>query len=447
MPNVVALILGGGKGERLFPLTKLRAKPAIPLAGKYRLIDIPVSNCINSQVLNIYVLTQFNSASLNQHIANTFRFSPFMKGFVDVLAAQQTLNSPEWFQGTADAVRKVPWVVEPATIDYFLILSGDHLYRMDYRPFIQHHIESGADLTISVQPIGARNASDVGLMKIDSKGIVKEFSEKPKGDALRAMEVDTATLGLDKNEAARKKHLASMGIYVFSRQAMVDLLTRHPADTDFGKHLIPRAIEEQKVSVYPFTGYWEDIGTIESFYRANLGLLKQPKPAFSFYDMNFPIYTRTRFLPPSKILGGNIRDTMICEGSIIKGAEVSNTIVGIRSRVEQGTIISDSLLMGADSIEPESERIASMKAGIPPIGIGENSVIRRAIVDKDARIGKNVSILNSQNIDHVENERGGYWIRNGIVSSWREIPEAHRSEAPAYRSCTHPQIHARGRES
>ncbi|HLF13826.1 MAG TPA: glucose-1-phosphate adenylyltransferase [Bacteroidota bacterium] len=415
MPNVVALILGGGRGERLFPLTKLRAKPAIPIAGKYRLIDIPVSNCINSQVLKIYVLTQFNSASLNQHVANTYRFSPFMKGFVDVLAAQQTLTSPEWFQGTADAVRKVLWVVEPATIDYFLILSGDHLYRMDYRPFIEHHIGSGADVTISVQPIGARNASDLGLMKIDPKGMVREFNEKPKGEALRAMEVDTTAVGVEKNEAARKKYLASMGIYVFSRKAMVDLLTRHPADDDFGKNLIPRAIQELKVSAYAFGGYWEDIGTIESFYGANMGLLRQPKPAFSFYDMNFPIYTRTRFLPPSKVLDGRIKDAMICEGSIIKGAEVTNSIVGIRSRVEQGAVISDSLLMGADGIEPEAERIAALKAGIPAIGIGENSVIRNAIIDKNVRIGRNVSIVNKDNIDHAENEKGGYWIRNGIV--------------------------------
>jgi glucose-1-phosphate adenylyltransferase len=415
MPNVVALILGGGKGERLFPLTKLRAKPAIPIAGKYRLIDIPVSNCINSQVLKIYVLTQFNSASLNQHIANTYRFSPFMRGFVDVLAAQQTLSNPEWFQGTADAVRKVLWVVEPATVDYFLILSGDHLYRMDYRPFIEHHIASGADVTISVQPIGARNASDFGLMKIDSKGIVKEFSEKPRGDALRAMEVDTTAVGLEKHEAARKKHLASMGVYIFNRTAMVDLLTRHAADTDFGKHIIPHAIEELKVSAYAFGGYWEDIGTIESFYGANLGLLKQPKPPFSFYDMAFPIYTRTRFLPPSKVLDGRISDAMICEGSIIKGAEVITSIIGIRSRVERGTVISNTLIMGADSIEPEAERIASLKAGIPAIGIGEKCEIRGAIIDKNARIGRNVTIVNKNRVDHVENEKGGYWIRNGVV--------------------------------
>lgn len=415
MPNVVALILGGGKGERLFPLTKHRAKPAIPIAGKYRLIDIPVSNCINSQVLKIYVLTQFNSASLNQHVANTYRFSPFMRGFVDVLAAQQTLDSPEWFQGTADAVRKVLWVVEPATIDYFLILSGDHLYRMDYRPFIQHHIASGADLTISVQPVGTRNASEFGLLKTDSKGMVREFSEKPKGEALRAMEVDTTVVGLDRNEAARKKHLASMGIYVFNRKAMVDLLTRHTGDTDFGKHIIPRAIGELKVSAYAFGGYWEDIGTIESFYHANIGLLRQPKPPFSFYDTHFPIYTRTRFLPPSKVLDGRIRDTMICEGSIVKGAEVTHSIIGIRSRVEQGTVIADSLIMGADSIEAEAERAAARRAGLPPLGIGENSVIRRAIVDKNVRIGRNVSITNRDDVDRVENEKGGYWIRNGVV--------------------------------
>ena len=415
MPNVTALILGGGKGERLFPLTKLRAKPAIPIAGKYRLIDIPVSNCINSRVMNIYVLTQFNSASLNRHIANTYRFSPFTRGFVDVLAAQQTVSSPDWFQGTADAVRKVLWVVEPATVDYFLILSGDHLYRMDYRPFIRHHIESGADLTISVQPVGPRIASDFGLMKIDSKGMVREFSEKPKGDALRAMEVDTTAVGLGKDEAAKKKHLASMGVYIFNRQAMVDLLTRYPGDDDFGKHIIPRAIQELKVSAYAFQGYWEDIGTIDSFYHANLGLLKQPKPPFSFYDNDFPIYTRTRFLPPLKVLDGRIKDAMICEGSIIKGAEVIHSIIGIRTRVEQGSVVSDSLVMGADFLESEADRAAARRAGIPPVGIGEHSVVNRAIIDKNARIGRNVSITNRDNVDRAENEKAGYWIRSGIV--------------------------------
>lgn len=415
MPNVVALILGGGKGERLFPLTKLRAKPAIPLAGKYRLIDIPVSNCINSQVLKIYVLTQFNSASLNQHVTNTYRFAPFMRGFVDVLAAQQTPDSPEWFQGTADAVRKVLWVIEPATFDHFLILSGDHLYRMDYRPFLKRHIDSGSDLTIAVQPIGARNASDFGLMKIDGRGMVTEFSEKPKGDALRAMEADTSVLGLAKEEAARKKFLASMGIYVFSRKGLVDLLTRHPADTDFGKHIIPRAIRELRVAAHPFEGYWEDIGTIESFYGANLALLKQPNPAFSFYDTKFPIYTHTRFLPPSKILDAKMKDAMVCEGSIIKGAELVRSIAGIRSRIEKGAVVADSLVMGADYFETEEQRAASLKSGIPPVGIGENTVVRRAIVDKNVRIGRNVSILNEAGIENAENEKGGYWIRSGVV--------------------------------
>jgi len=415
MANVVVLILGGGKGERLSPLTKVRAKPAIPLAGKYRLIDIPISNCINSQVMQIYVLTQFNSASLNQHIANTYRFSPFMRGFVDVLAAQQTPVSPEWFQGTADAVRKILWVIEPWEADYFLILSGDHLYRMDYRPFIEHHISTGADVTIPVHPIGPKNASDFGLMKIDGEGIVTEFSEKPKGEALTAMEVDTTIVGLDKNEASRKKFLASMGIYMFTKKAMVNLLTHNPDDTDFGKHLIPKAIDGMKVAAYAFGGYWEDIGTIESFYGANMGLLRQPKPAFSFYDMSFPIYTRTRFLPPSKILDSRMKDAMICEGAILKGAELTRSIVGIRSRVEQGAVLSDTLLMGADDYETETDRVGGLKLGIPPLGIGEKSVISRAIIDKNARIGKNVTITNAAGVENIENEQAGYWIRNGIV--------------------------------
>jgi len=306
-------------------------------------------------------------------------------------------------------------VIEPWEADYFLILSGDHLYRMDYRPFIEHHISSGADVTISVHPIGAKNASDFGLMKIDSGGVVTEFSEKPKGEALAKMEVDTTIVGLDKNEASRKKYLASMGIYMFTKKAMVNLLTHNPDDTDFGKHLIPKAIDGMKVSAYAFGGYWEDIGTIESFYGANMGLLRQPKPAFTFYDMSFPIYTRTRFLPPSKILDSKIKDAMICEGAILKGAELTHSIVGIRSRVGQGAVLTDTLLMGADDYETETERVAGLKLGIPPLGIGEKSVISRAIIDKNVRIGKNVTITNRDGVENAENEQAGYWIRNGIV--------------------------------
>ena len=415
MQDVLAIILGGGRGERLYPLTKHRAKPALPLAGKYRLIDIPVSNCINSGLLKIYVLTQFNSASLNQHVSNTYRFYPFMKGFVDVLAAQQTPISPDWFQGTADAVRKTLWVMDPWKVNDYLILSGDQLYRMDYRLFIEHHRSTNADVTISVIPVDEARASGFGLMKINGTGRVVEFKEKPKGDALKNMAVDTKVLGLDADSARRSPYLASMGIYIFKRKALVDLLDKHQQHTDFGKHVIPAAINDYNVQAYAFRGYWEDIGTIEMFYQANLELVRQPNPTFSFYDAEFPIFTRPRFLPPSKILNSQIEESMVCDGCIIKSSRVANSIIGVRSRLEENTVIENTLLMGADYYQSDAERVADNAAGTPPIGIGANVIIRNAIIDKNARIGRNVKIINKDNVQNVERESEGYWIRSGIV--------------------------------
>jgi glucose-1-phosphate adenylyltransferase len=415
MNNVIAIILGGGRGERLYPLTKLRAKPALPLAGKYRLIDIPVSNCINSGVLRIYVLTQFNSASLNQHVANTYRFYPFMKGFVDVLAAQQTPVSPDWFQGTADAVRKTLWVMEPWKTNEYLILAGDHLYRMDYREFVEVHRDTNADVTIGVVPVDESRASQFGLMKVDVDGRIVEFREKPTGESLASMKIDVRTIGFDNETAARAPYLASMGIYVFKRDILIKLLQDNPQQTDFGKHIIPIAINQVNVQSYVFKGYWEDIGTIETFYRANLALVKQPDPDFSFYDEELPIYTRPRFLPPSKVLESEIRESMVCDGCIIKSSRITNSIIGIRQRLEQGTVIENSLLMGTDEYQTESERASDIAAGIPPVGIGENSVIRNAIIDKNARIGRNVKIVNTKKVKNVEREQKGYWIRNGIT--------------------------------
>ncbi len=415
MNNVLALILGGGRGERLYPLTKYRAKPALPLAGKYRLIDIPVSNCINSGILKIFVLTQFNSASLNRHIAETYRFSQFMKGFVDVLAAQQTPTSPDWFQGTADAVRKTLWVMAPWNVDEYLILSGDHLYRMDYRAFIRHHQATNADVTLSVVPVPESRASGFGLMKIDEAGRVVDFKEKPKGADLSAMKVDTRKLGLDAAEADRLPYAASMGIYVFKRDVLLDLLNCNPEHDDFGKDVIPTAIKHYNVQAYLFKGYWEDIGTVESFYHANIELVRQPKPSFSFFDVDFPIYTHARFLPPTKVLSTKVEESMICDGTIIKCAEVSQSIIGIRSRIEENTSIENTLVMGADAYQAEPERSADLASGIVPVGIGANSVIRNAIIDKNARIGKNVTITNKANIQNAEHEDKGYWIRNGIV--------------------------------
>ncbi|MEL7053981.1 MAG: glucose-1-phosphate adenylyltransferase, partial [Cyanobacteria bacterium J06588_5] len=318
MKRVLSIILGGGAGTRLYPLTKVRAKPAVSLAGMYRLIDIPVSNCLNSDILKIYVLTQFNSASLNRHISKAYNFSTFSDGFVEVLAAQQTPDSPSWFEGTADAVRKYMWMFEEADVDEFIILSGDHLYRMDYSDYVRKHRESGADVTLSVVPIGYKTASSFGLMKVDENNQIVEFSEKPKGEALGAMKVDTTTMGLSPEEAAEKPFIASMGIYVFKKQVLIDLLKNNPDQTDFGKEIIPASAKDYNVQAYLFNGYWEDIGTIEAFYDANIALTDQPNPAFSFYSEDAPIYTRSRYLPPSKIQDCQITESIISEGCILK---------------------------------------------------------------------------------------------------------------------------------
>ena len=415
MKRVLGIILGGGAGTRLYPLTKLRAKPAVPLAGKYRLIDIPVSNCINSDILKIYVLTQFNSASLNRHLARTYNFSGFSEGFVEVLAAQQTTENPSWFQGTADAVRQYIWLMEEWEVDEFLILSGDHLYRMDYRLFVQRHRDTNADITLSVVPIDEKRASDFGLMKIDNTGRVVDFSEKPKGDALKKMQVDTTTLGLDSEQAQKMPYIASMGIYVFKRDVLIDLLNRSPDQTDFGKEIIPASAKDYNVQAYLYNGYWEDIGTIESFYDANLALTQQPRPPFSFYEERAPIYTRARYLPPTKLLDCQVTESMIGEGCILKQCRINHSVLGIRSRIEAGCIIEDTLIMGADFYEPFAERQSDCDTTRVPLGIGSNSTIRRAIIDKNARIGCDVQIINKDRVEEAEREQQGFFIRNGIV--------------------------------
>ena len=415
MKRVLAIILGGGAGTRLYPLTKLRAKPAVPLAGKYRLIDIPVSNCINSEIFKIYVLTQFNSASLNRHIARAYTFGGFMEGFVEVLAAQQTPENPNWFQGTADAVRQYIWLLEEWEVDEFLILSGDHLYRMDYRLFVQRHRDTQADITLSVVPMDEKRASDFGLMKIDNSGRVVDFSEKPKGEALRQMQVDTTALGLTANKARQYPYIASMGIYVFKKQVLIDLLQKSLEQTDFGKEIIPAAASNYNVQAYLFDDYWEDIGTIQAFYEANLALTQQPKPPFSFYDEKAPIYTRSRYLPPTKLLDTQVTESMIGEGCILKDCRIHHSVLGVRSRVETGCIIEDSLVMGSDFYEPFAERQSNCESGQIPMGIGANTTIRRAIIDKNARIGCNVKIINKDRIEEAERESQGFYIRNGII--------------------------------
>jgi glucose-1-phosphate adenylyltransferase len=413
--RVLAIILGGGAGTRLYPLTKLRAKPAVPLAAKYRLIDIPISNCINSEIQRIYVLTQFNSASLNRHIARTYGMAGFSQGFVEVLAAQQTPESPSWFEGTADAVRKYSWLFAEWDVDQYLILSGDHLYRMNYMDFVQRHRDTKADITLSVVPVDESRASDFGLMKIDKSGRVVSFSEKPTGDALKAMRVDTTVLGLSGKEAKESPYIASMGIYIFEKQVLFDLLKQSPNRTDFGKEILPASAKDYNVQAYLFKDYWEDIGTIEAFYNANLALTQQPDPPFSFYDEKAPIYTRSRYLPPTKLLDSRVIESMVGEGCILKECTVKRSVIGIRSRIETGCVIDNALLMGSDYYESPSERAKTSESGKVPLGVGANTTIRRAIVDKNARIGRNVQIVNKDRVKDGRREDLGFVIENGII--------------------------------
>ncbi|WP_269612690.1 glucose-1-phosphate adenylyltransferase [Prochlorococcus marinus] len=417
MKRVLAIILGGGKGSRLYPLTKMRAKPAVPLAGKYRLIDIPISNCINSDISKMYVLTQFNSASLNRHIGQTYNLSgPFGQGFVEVLAAQQTPETPSWFEGTADAVRKYQWLFQEWDVDEYLILSGDQLYRMDYSLFVEQHRKTGADLTVAALPVDSAQAEAFGLMRTDESGNIKEFREKPTGDSLKAMAVDTSRFGLEASEAKEKPYLASMGIYVFSRSTLFDLLNKFPSYTDFGKEIIPEALGRgDKLKSYVFNDYWEDIGTIGAFFESNLALTQQPTPPFSFYDEKFPIYTRPRYLPPSKIVDTQITDSIVSEGSILKSCSIHHCVLGVRSRIESDVVLNETLVMGSDFYESYEERIALRNGGGIPLGVGQGTTVKRAILDKNARIGDNVTIVNKDNVEEADRADQGFYIRNGIV--------------------------------
>lgn len=412
--NVVAVILGGGAGSRLFPLTHERSKPAVPLGGTYRLIDVPVSNCINSEITQIFVLTQYNSASLNRHISRTYRFSSFSTGFVEVLAAEQTKDNPEWFQGTADAVRQMLPHLRDWRVDTLLILSGDHLYRMDYRKFLDRHFKTGADLTVSVNPCREDEAGEFGLLKTDDSGAIVEFKEKPTGDALESMRVDTTAFGLNENDAENRPFLASMGIYVFNYNKLVELLKTDDSWVDFGREIIPAAIKKYNVQAHLFKDYWEDIGTIRAFYEANLDLAA-PLPKFNFFDTAAPIYTRSRYLPPSKMHNCDIDNSMVSEGCILNGVKIRKSIIGLRSRIDAGVDIEASIIMGTDffeSIEEISGNLANKK---PHIGIGENTIIRKAIVDKNVRIGKNVKILNRDNIENYDAPDRSFYVREGIV--------------------------------
>ena len=412
--NVVAVILGGGAGTRLFPLTKERAKPAVPLGGKYRLVDVPISNCINSNITQIFILTQYNSASLNRHISRTYRFSSFSTGFVEVLAAEQRSDSPEWFQGTADAVRQMIPHIRDWRIDTILILSGDHLYRMDYCKFLERHFETNADVTISVIPSTPQDATGFGLLKTDENGRIIEFKEKPKGDVLESMRVDTTRFGLSAEDSEKRPFLASMGIYVFNYQRLVELLSEDATRFDFGGEIIPSAIKKLNVQAHSFTDYWEDIGTIRSFFEANLDLAS-PLPKFNFFDTQAPIYTRSRYLPPTKIHDCDIDNSMVSEGCILNGVTARRSIIGLRSRVDNGVLLENAIVMGADFFESFSEITENVKRNVPHLGIGENSIIRRAIIDKNTRIGKNVQLINKNNIETLDGENGCYFIREGII--------------------------------
>ncbi len=396
--NVVGLILGGGAGSRLQPLTAERAKPAVPIAGKYRLVDIPISNCINSGIRNIFLLTQFNSVSLHQHIGNTYRFDQFSGGHVRILAAEQTPDSAGWFQGTADAVRRSMRYFKDDQPDLVVILSGDQLYRMDLEAMIDEHVANGADLTVSTKPVPRHEAQSLGIMQTAEDGRILQFSEKP-GD----------TVMLDKLKAPRDDdtYLASMGIYVFNIDVLKNLLC-NCEETDFGKHIIPGAIDNYKVYSYIFEDYWEDIGTIRSFWAANLALT-EPLPQFSFYDMSKVIYTRMRYLPPSKINQCFLSRCLLSDGCIISGERIDHCVIGLRALVGEGSVVEDSILMGADYYEHGQ---VDDPSGIP-IGIGKNCRVKNAIIDKNARIGDNVIISPEGKPENEQTDL--YWIRDGIM--------------------------------
>jgi glucose-1-phosphate adenylyltransferase len=414
MPTVICLILGGGRGTRLYPLTKSRSKPAVPIAGKYRLIDIPISNCIHSKLSRIFVLTQFNSVSLHRHIANTYKFDPFGGGFVEILAAQQTMQHESWYQGTADAVRRnVPYFTE-VRADLVLILSGDQLYRMDFQDMIRNHLENKADATIATLPVAEFEARSCGIMRIDDSGRVIDFEEKPKTpDKLERVRTEPASLAKYSIKAPGRPFLASMGIYLFNRSTMVEMLSADNA-SDFGKEMFPRVIAEHRVQAHLFDGYWEDIGTIGAFHKANIDLTLDT-PSFDFTFGEHPIFTRPRYLPPSRISGATIKNSLISDGCMIgPGTVIENSVVGIRAQIGHNVTIRNAYIMGADQYEQSWQIAENARSGRPNIGIGDHSVIESAIIDKNPRIGRSVRITNEAGV--VESEETPHCvIRDGIV--------------------------------
>lgn len=417
--SLISVILGGGAGSRLYPLTSTRSKPAVPIAGKYRLVDIPISNCINSNINRMFVLTQYNSASLNKHIKNTYQFSAFSSGFVDIIAAEQTPDNPTWFQGTADAVRQSIRHFKNYDFDHVLILSGDQLYQMDFAEMFANHIKSDADITIATIPVSAREAPEFGILKSNEQNLITSFIEKPAKELLPEWMSDT---GNEMKENGRL-FLASMGIYIFKRDLLLNLLqTDHKDATDFGKEIIPSSINKFKVSSFQYDGYWTDIGNIYSFFEANLSLTLE-LPPFNLFDNNKTVYSRARMLPPAKISGTTFDRTLITEGCIIHAASITESIIGIRTRIGAGTTITSSYIMGSDYYETLQEIKYDLEHGIPKVGIGENCKIKNAIIDKNCRIGDNVLINGGNHLSASDHSL--YTVKDGIVVIKKEaiIPD------------------------
>jgi len=407
--DVVAIILGGGAGSRLYPLTASRSKPAVPIAGKYRLVDIPISNCINSNILKMFVLTQFNSASLNQHIKNTYQFNVFSKSFVDILAAEQTPTSTKWFQGTADAVRRTLKHLNGLSCKYILILSGDQLYQLDFKDMLEKHVKTGADLSIATIPVTARDATGFGIMRTDENQRITVFTEKPNADVLPNWVSDTG----EQMHSKGRDYMASMGIYVFNKECLFSLLNDDfPDAKDFGKEIIPSAISKYNVTCFQYEGYWTDIGTIRSFFDANIDLTK-PLPSINLYDENFGMYTRPRLLPAAKITSAWVNSSIIAEGCIILCESIEQSIIGVRSRIAAGTRIKSSYIMGNDYYENLEQINDQQSKNIPTLGIGENCTIENALIDKNVHIGNNVTIIGGPGLEDRDHE--WYVVKDGIV--------------------------------
>ena len=411
MSGLTAIILGGGRGTRLDPLTRMRSKPAVPIAGKFRLIDIPISNCIHSGVRKIFVLTQFNTESLHRHIHTTYRFDTFSNSYIRLLAAQQTSENQDWYQGTADAVRKNLRYFQSAD-EHIIILSGDHLYRMDYEKFFKYHKKMKADMTIAVKPIVRREASEFGILKTNNQGWITEFYEKPQtDDVLDQFKIDSLLFDNFQIEQRDRSHVASMGIYIFKKKVLFDLLEKNKKE-DFGKQIIPDSLGSRKIAAYFFDGYWQDIGTMRSFFDVHFELT-QPVPPFNFYDEQYPFYTHPRYLPASKIHNCQINQSIVAEGSILLGSIIEQSIVGIRAFIEEGTFVKRAIIMGNTRYETIAERNANSEHNRPNLGIGRNCVIRNTIIDLDCKIGNNVQLINK---DNKKTDDGDFYaIRDGII--------------------------------